>query len=217
MALLIFDLDGTLIDSRLDLAHAVNATRTEMRRGPLAQELIFSYVGNGAPVLIKRAMGPDATDEEVAAALEFFLDYYRQHAVDYTVLYPGVRESVEKLHDAGVRLAVLTNKPVRISKFILEHLGIAHRMFQIYGGNSFEHKKPHPIGIDTLRAEAGGDPETWMVGDSYVDVQTARNAGVSSCGVTWGFQPESFREFPPDVLVDRLEDFAGRFLGDCRR
>ena len=212
MALVIFDLDGTLIDSRLDLAHSVNATRAQAGRGPMPHEQIFSFVGNGAPVLIKRAMGPDASEEEVRNALEFFLDYYRHHALDYTVLYPGVRESLNQLHSAGAKLAVLTNKPVRISRRIMEGLGVAPLFFQIYGGNSFEHKKPNPIGIDTLRAEASASAEdTWMVGDSYVDIQTARNAGVASCGVTYGFQPETFREFPPDVVVDRLEDFAGRF------
>ncbi|HTA44896.1 MAG TPA: HAD hydrolase-like protein [Bryobacteraceae bacterium] len=212
MALLIFDLDGTLIDSRLDLAHAVNATRAQAGRGPLPHEQIFSFVGNGAPVLIQRAMGPDASEEEVRNALEFFLDYYKHHALDYTILYPGVLEALTRLHSGGAKLAVLTNKPVRISHRIMEGLGLAQLFFRIYGGNSFEHKKPHRIGIDTLRAEANAaDKETWMVGDSYVDVQTARNAGVASCGVTYGFQPETFLEFPPDVLVDRLEDFADRF------
>jgi phosphoglycolate phosphatase len=211
--LLIFDLDGTLIDSRLDLAHAVNATRAEAGHGPIPHETIYSYVGNGAPVLIKRAMGPNATDEEVAAALEFFLDYYRHHAVVHTELYPGVRESLERLHAAGAILAVLTNKPVRISRSIMDHFDLSKLMLQTYGGNSFEHKKPHPVGIDTLRAETGAAKEdTWMVGDSYVDVQTARNAGVRVCGVSYGFQPESFAEFPPDVLVDRMEEFAARFL-----
>ncbi len=213
MSLLIFDLDGTLIDSRLDLAHAVNATREDRRLGPLPHEVIFSYVGNGAPVLIRKAMGPNASDEEVAGALEFFLDYYRHHAVDYTELYPGVRDSVERLHAAGHTLAVLTNKPVRISGSIMDHFGLTKFFARIYGGNSFEHKKPHPIGIDTLRAElnAAAD-DTWMVGDSYVDIQTARNAGVPCCGVTYGFQPESLSEFPPDILVDRIEDFAARFV-----
>jgi phosphoglycolate phosphatase len=112
-----------------------------------------------------------------------------------------------------MKLAVLTNKPVRISNAIMEHFGLMRLMFRIYGGNSFEHKKPHRIGIDTLRSEAGAEPDdTWMVGDSYVDVQTARNAGVPCCGVTYGFQPETFREFPPDILVDRLEVFADRLL-----
>ena len=209
MPLLIFDLDGTLIDSRLDLAHAVNATRAQAHRGPLPHEQIFSFVGNGAPVLIQRAMGPEASGEEVRNALEFFLDYYRHHALDYTVLYPGVIEGLERFHAAGAKLAILTNKPVKISHRIMQGLGVAKLFFQIYGGNSFEHKKPHRIGIDTLRAEVDAAAgETWMVGDSYVDVQTARNAGVACCGVTWGFQPESFREFPPDVLVDRLGDLA---------
>jgi phosphoglycolate phosphatase len=213
MPLLIFDLDGTLIDSRLDLAHAVNATRAQADRGELPHEQIFSFVGNGAPVLIKRAMGPEASDEEVERALEFFLDYYRHHALDYTVLYPGVRESLDRLHATGARLAVLTNKPVRISRRIMEGLGLSALFFQIYGGNSFAHKKPHRVGIDTLRTEVDASLEdTWMVGDSYVDVQTARNAGVACCGVTYGFQPETFREFPPDVLVDRLEEFADRFV-----
>ena len=212
MPLLIFDLDGTLIDSRLDLAHAVNATRAQAGRGPLPHKQIFSFVGNGAPVLIKRVMGPEATDEEVAHALKFFLDYYGRHALDYTVLYPGIRESLDRLHRARAKLAILTNKPVRVSRRIVEGLGLGDRFFQIYGGNSFEYKKPHRIGIDTLRTESETPAEeTWMVGDSYVDVQTARNAGVASCGVTWGFQPETLREFPPDVLVDRLEEFADRF------
>lgn len=211
--LLIFDLDGTLIDSRLDLAHAVNATRAQAGRGPLPHEQIFSFVGNGAPVLIQRSMGPEASEEEVRNALEFFLDYYRHHALDYTILYPGVREAIEKFHGSGAKLAILTNKPVKISWRIVRGLDMARFFFQIYGGNSFAHKKPHRIGIDTLRSEAGaGADETWMVGDSYVDVQTARNAGVSCCGVSWGFQPETFREFPPDVLVDRLEDLADRVI-----
>ncbi len=212
-ALLIFDLDGTLIDSRLDLVHAVNATRAEAGKGPIPDTQIFSFVGNGAPVLVKRAMGPEASEEEVANALEFFLDYYRHHALDYTILYPEIGDSLQRLHASGARLAVLTNKPVRISERIMKGLGLAPLFFRIYGGNSFDHKKPHPIGIETLRAEVNAPAEnTWMVGDSWVDVQTARNAGVAACGVTWGFQPETFREFPPDVLVDHMADFADRFI-----
>jgi len=170
-------------------------------------------VGNGAPVLIRKAMGPDAADDDVKRALEFFLSYYRDHAVDATRLYPGVRESLDQLHEAGIQLAVLTNKPVRISEAIMQTMGLSSMLFRIYGGNSFEQKKPHPIGIDTLRAEVGVSAEqTWMVGDSIVDMQTARNAGVMACGVTYGFQPETLRECPPDLLVDRMEDFAARVL-----
>lgn len=212
-SLCIFDLDGTLIDSRLDLANSVNATRAEMGKPPLDHPLIFSYVGNGAPVLIRKAMGMDASEADVAHALEFFLAYYRDHAMDDTKLYPGVREALDQLHEAGVQLAVLTNKPVRISESIMGTLGLTSMLFRVYGGNSFEQKKPNPVGIDTLRRESGKSAEqTWMVGDSIVDMQTARNAGVRSCGVTYGFQPETLGACPPDLLVDRMEDFAAHVL-----
>lgn len=212
MALLIFDLDGTLIDSRLDLVHATNNTRAHLGLDPIEPELIYSYVGDGAPVLVRRALGPDATEHDVSKALGFFLEYYRHHALDYTTLYPGVRESLERLHSAGQQLAILTNKPVRITHRILDGLGIAPLFFEAYGGNSFDRKKPDPIGIDTLRAEAKAEAkETWMVGDSHVDVRTARNAGVFAVGVTWGFQPESLREHPPDLLIDHMAQLLDYF------
>jgi phosphoglycolate phosphatase len=214
MDLLIFDLDGTLIDSRLDLAHAVNATRAHMGMTGLEFERVYSYVGNGAPVLIRRALGEQATELEVEEALEFFLEYYREHALDYTKLYPGVKESLERLGAAGKQMAVLTNKPVRMSKAIVEGLGVAGHFFEVYGGNSFDFKKPHPIGVETLMREAGVDrTQTVMVGDSAVDVNTAINAGVRSCGVTYGFQPETLNEPKPDVLVDRMEQFVEWVLG----
>jgi phosphoglycolate phosphatase len=214
MDLLIFDLDGTLIDSRLDLAHAVNATRKHMGMTPLEFERVYSYVGNGAPVLIRRALGEQATEAEVEEALEFFLEYYRDHALDFTRLYPGVKESLERLEAAGKRMAVLTNKPVRMSNAICEGLGIAGHFFQVYGGNSFDFKKPNPIGVQSLMRETGIGPErTVMVGDSGVDVNTAINAGVRSCGVTYGFQPETLKEPKPDVLVDRMEQFVEWVLG----
>lgn len=213
MDLVIFDLDGTLIDSKLDLAHAVNATLTHMKLPQLPHELISSYVGNGAPVLMRRALGPDASKEQVQRALEYFLAYYADHKLDYTRLYPGVAESLDRMHGDGVRMAVLTNKPVRISRAILDGLGVASHFFQVYGGNSFEQKKPHPIGVDTLRAEANVERgRTLFVGDSAVDVQTARNAGVACCGVTFGFQPETFESDPPDFTVDRMQDLAQTVL-----
>jgi phosphoglycolate phosphatase len=204
--LFIFDLDGTLIDSKLDLAHAVNATRAHLDLPPLEHELIFSYVGNGAPVLIRRVLGPEASEELVNQALEYFLAYYREHMLDYTVLYPGVRETLEKLDNGERRLAVLTNKPVRISAAILDGLNVGQHFFRVYGGNSFEQKKPDPIGIETLLREAGARKErTLMVGDSAVDIQTARNAGIPCCGVTYGFQPESLAACPPDFLIERMD------------
>jgi phosphoglycolate phosphatase len=214
MDLLIFDLDGTLIDSKLDLAHAANAARGHLGMPPIEHERVYSYVGNGAPVLIRRVLGPDATEAQVEEALEFFLEYYREHMLDYTILYPGVRESLDRLCDAGVRMAVLTNKPVHISRAIVAGLGVGGHFRQVYGGNSFGFKKPHPIGVDTLIAECGAARDnTMMVGDSSVDIQTARNAHVKSCGVTYGFQPETLRSVPPDLLVDRMEDLAEWVIG----
>jgi phosphoglycolate phosphatase len=213
MDLVIFDLDGTLIDSKLDLAHAVNAALRHLGVAELPHELIATYVGNGAPVLMRRALGPDASEDEVERALAYFLAYYNDHRLDYTRLYPGVRESLDRLRDGGVRMAVLTNKPVRISRLILDGLGVASHFFQVYGGNSFEQKKPHPVGVDTLRHEARvGRERTLFVGDSAVDVKTARNAGIACCGVTFGFQPETFDEEPPDFLVDRMEKMAEEVL-----
>src|SRR5579862_8202153 len=209
MSLLIFDLDGTLIDSKLDLVHAVNAARGLMNLPPISEELVSSYVGNGAPVLMRRALGPEASEEDVARGLEFFLKYYRTHMLDNTRLYPGVKEALDRLREAQVKMAVLTNKPVRISRAIVEGLGLQQHFFQVYGGNSFEQKKPDPIGIETLLRESGQPRErTIMVGDSGVDVQTARNAYVKACGVSYGFQPETFVEYPPDILVDHLGELA---------
>ena len=207
--LLIFDLDGTLIDSKLDLAHAVNATRGHMGFPPMEHDTVYSYVGNGAPVLIRRALGPPASDADVQRGLDFFLAYYRDHMLDYTVLYPGVREALDRLLHAGVKMAVLTNKPVRISQAIVDGLGVGGHFQRVYGGNSFARKKPDPIGIETLLADCSAARErTVMVGDSAVDIQTARNAGVRSCGVTYGFQPETFLAEPPDLLVDRLDELV---------
>lgn len=214
MELLIFDLDGTLIDSKLDLAHAVNATRAHMTMSPLDHERVYSYVGNGAPVLIRRALGEQATEGEVQEALEFFLEYYREHYLDYTTLYPGVKQALDRLRAAGKRLAVLTNKPVRISRAILDGLGVGGHFFQVYGGNSFDFKKPNPIGVKALMQEAGvSADQTLMVGDSSVDIQTAVNAGIPSCGVTYGFQPETLADPAPDRIVDRMEELADWLLG----
>jgi len=213
MDLLIFDLDGTLIDSKLDLAHAVNATRAHMTMSPLEHERVYSYVGNGAPVLIRRALGEQATEAEVQEALEFFLEYYRDHCLDYTTLYPGVKAALDRLRAAGKRLAVLTNKPVRMSRAILDGLGVGGHFFQVYGGNSFDFKKPNPIGVLTLMREAGVSAgQTLMVGDSSVDIRTAVNAGIPSCGVTYGFQPETLADPALDKLFDSMPELADWLL-----
>jgi phosphoglycolate phosphatase len=214
MSLLIFDLDGTLIDSKLDLAHSVNAARKYMGLDPISHDLVSTYIGNGAPVLIRRVLGPDATDEQVAKTLDYFIRYYTEHCLDNTSLYPGVKEALDRLSaQHGVRMAVLTNKPVRISNHIVKGLGCSDHFFRIYGGNSFDRKKPDPIGVEKLLSESGvSRKDAVMVGDSAVDVRTARNANIRACGVTYGFQPETFAAEPPDFVVDDLGELAEMVL-----
>jgi len=208
--LLVFDLDGTLVDSQRDLADAVNATRAWMGLEPLPPITVAQYVGNGAPVLVQRAL-PDAGKEDWSRGLKYFLEYYRDHMLDSTVLYPGVREALDQLHAERIPLAVLTNKPIRFSLQMLEGLGIDLHFFRVYGGNSFPEKKPDPSGLNALVVESGAHrARTIMVGDSAVDIDTARNAGVQACGVRWGFQPETFVSSPPDFLIDDLRELVGR-------
>jgi len=206
--LLVFDLDGTLVDSQRDLTESVNATRAWMGLGSLPAEIVARYVGNGAPVLVQRAL-PDASEEDWSRALKYFLDYYREHMLDSTRLYPGVREALDELHAAGIPLAVLTNKPIRFTLQMLEGLHLDLHFFRVYGGNSFPEKKPDPTGLNALIAEArAGRDRTVMVGDSAVDVQTARNAGTRACGVRWGLQPETFVASPPDFLIDDMRELV---------
>jgi phosphoglycolate phosphatase len=211
--LLIFDLDGTLIDSKRDLTDSVNATRAWKQLPPLPDDIVSAYVGNGASMLIRRAL-PHLTNEEHADAHKFFLKYYRDHMLDATTLYPGVREALDRLHAEPVTMAILTNKPVKFSVHLIAGLNLDGHFFRIYGGNSFQEKKPHPVGIEKLIEESGADRgRTVMVGDSAVDVNTARNANVQACGVSWGFQPETFEHAPPDFIIDDLSALANKVLG----
>jgi phosphoglycolate phosphatase len=212
--LVIFDLDGTLVDSRLDLVHSVNAALRHIERPELPADLIASYVGDGAPILIQRALGDEATDEElVRRGLDFFLSYYREHKLDHTTVYSGVKEALTSIQRGsnGVsrKMAVLTNKPVGPSRAIVEALGLGQFFSQVYGGNSFTTKKPDPEGARKLLDENGVQPEhAAIVGDSHVDVETGRNAGMWTVGVNYGFAPHTLRQAPPDVVVDSPHEFG---------
>lgn len=206
---MVYDLDGTLIDSALDLALSVNAVRDHMRMAPLEHPLIYSFVGDGAPKLIERALGSEAPASDVDRGLRYFLDYYREHMLDNTRLYPGVRESLDAFRAAGRRQAVLTNKPEKFSRGIIEGLELTDHFFEVYGGNTFATKKPDPEGLRKLIDESGlSNEQTLMIGDSSVDVLTARNTGVAACGVTYGLRPESLEQHPPDILVDSMPELA---------
>jgi phosphoglycolate phosphatase len=209
---LIFDLDGTLIDSKQDLIHSVNAMLRELGRGELAEGTISGYIGHGAPQLVARALGNGCTEEERQQALEFFLRYYETHKMDTTCAYPGVAETLGKL--ASMPMAVLTNKPVRISVRILDAMGLAKYFRAIYGGNSFETKKPDPLGARTILRELGVEPrEALLVGDSEVDVQTARNAGMLAAAVNYGFGVHDRGVHPADIYLDSFAELA-TLLGD---
>ena len=158
--LLIFDLDGTLIDSRLDLVHSVNATLRHMKRPELPDDVIASYVGDGAPALIGRALGKEASDEKlVRSGLEYFLAYYREHKLDHTHVYEGISEALASMQNShnGLprKMAVLSNKPVKPSRAIVEALGLGKFFSLVYGGNSFATKKPDPEGAQTILRETG--------------------------------------------------------------
>ncbi len=210
--LLIFDLDGTLIDSRQDLVNSVNAALRFLGRDELPSDEIAAMVGDGAPVLIQRALGDNADPVEVRRVLEHFLSYYRGHKLHHTHLYDGIPEALDALQGSnGLRrtMSVLTNKPVIPSRAIVDALGIGPRFVSVYGGNSFETKKPDPLGLSTILSETGVKPEeAIMIGDSHVDVETGRNAGTWTCGVTYGFSPQSLRDLPPDVLFDSPQELA---------
>jgi phosphoglycolate phosphatase len=211
--LLVFDLDGTLIDSRLDLVHSVNAMLRHLERPELPGELIATYVGDGAPTLIRRALGDPSDEQMFGSALEYFLAYYRIHKLDHTVVYSGIPEALARIAapQNGVQrqMAVLSNKPVNPSRAIVQALGLGDFFVRIYGGNSFPTKKPDPLGVQTILEETGFTAEeALMIGDSSVDVLTGRNAGLWTCGVTYGFAPHSLEDVPPDVVVERPRELA---------
>jgi len=215
--LVIFDLDGTLIDSRLDLVHSVNAALRHIGRPELPEDVIASYVGDGAPVLIQRALGREQVDEAVVRqGLEFFLKYYREHKLDHTTVYPGVTEALEAVRNSTNgsprKLAVLSNKPVVPSRAIVDALGLGQFFSQVYGGNSFTTKKPDPEGARKLLEECGVQAQhAAMIGDSHVDITTGRNAGMATVGVTYGFAPHTLQDDPPDILVDHPGELAALF------
>jgi phosphoglycolate phosphatase len=215
--LVIFDLDGTLIDSRLDLVHSVNAALRHIGRPELPDEVIASYVGDGAPILIQRALGGEKVEEAlIKKGLEFFLSYYREHKLDHTTVYAGIPEALAAIQQSANgtprKLAVLSNKPVHPSRAIVEALGLGKFFSQIYGGNSFPSKKPDPEGARKLLEEYGVEPQhAAMIGDSHVDVNTGRNAGMVTVGVTYGFAPHTLGDEPPDILVDHPSELATLF------
>ena len=207
--LVVFDLDGTLVDSSRDIAASVNAALGRVAPGTaaLSLEAVLSFVGEGAGLLVERSLrhaGLALSPEEV---LPVYVACYRERLLDTTRLYPGVAEALEAL--AGTTLAVLTNKPGDMSRTILEGLGVASRFARVRGAGDVPSRKPDPAGLLGLMSELGASAgETWMVGDSATDVGVARAAGTRVAGVTWGFHPAALRAAGPDRVLDLPAELA---------
>jgi len=225
--LLVFDLDGTLIDSSLDLCNSINAMLAHMGKPPLPNAIIAGYIGDGAAMLIRRALGdpsdldaPTHDETQLRQAYDYFIAWYRLHKLDNTLPYPGVLAALETIRAAHPHLlmAVLTNKPVAPSRELCRQLNLAPFFFQNYGGDSFPTKKPDPHGLLTLIAEANAiltarsepalDPaEVTMIGDSVVDILTGRRCGTRTIGCTFGIYPQGLAAAQPDTLVHHASEW----------
>jgi len=198
---LLFDLDGTLIDSKNDLVFSVQQLQKNLGFKPNSEEEITGFIGDGVVRLVERAL-PGCRGKKLTEAVEWFKRYYRIHCLDQTRLYPRVRETL--FHFRDKKLVVVTNKPVRISRRILESLGVAPRFRFIYGGDSFKNKKPHPESIQFVLRKMGiSDPRrAVMVGDGVNDVLAGQGAGTLTCGILSGIgNPRALRASRPDFLL----------------
>lgn len=209
--LLVLDLDGTLVDSSADIASALNAALQQLRPGcaPIPLERVLGFVGEGARLLIERALAHARLVLPVDQVLAVYLDRYRERLLDTTRLYAGVEQALATLAADGVGLAVLTNKPGELAREILAGLGVAERFARIKGAGDVSARKPDPAGLRALLDELGvGAPQAWMVGDAVTDVHTARAAGVRVAGAGWGFQPEALRAAAPDRILDEPRELV---------
>lgn len=207
--LVVFDLDGTLVDSKVDLANSVNHALGAFGYPLLPNETIYSYVGDGASVLIRRSLGIDGR-EILPLALETFLTHYREHLLDTTVPFPGVSESLEA-HSEAFEMALLTNKPVDMTRKILSGLSLSRYFIDVRGGDSFDSKKPNPEGLLRIMKKRGISPaETLMVGDSANDILAGQGAGAATCGVSYGLGVKGFADHSPDFTIDRFPELFHR-------
>ena len=216
-AALVFDLDGTLIDSRRDITTAINRTRDGYGLPPLALEQVINMVGEGARVLIERALGPDIPPDrippdQIDQALASYLDHYRDVCLDETRPYPGIEEMLAALAGA-YPLALLSNKGESLSRKVLAGLGLDRYFREILGGDSLPTRKPDPAGLhllaDRLDVPIG---QLLLVGDTWIDAETAQNAGALFALVEWGFpRPPGVDALKADLQVARAEELVEAF------
>ncbi|HDY8141347.1 TPA: phosphoglycolate phosphatase [Vibrio vulnificus] len=210
--LIAFDLDGTLLDSVPDLAVAADQVTRAVGFPGVTELQVRDYVGNGADILIGRALSqsltinPELSDELRAQARELFDDFYQQTGHKLSHLYPTVKETLKELHQAGFTLALVTNKPSKFVPDVLQQHGIADYFVDVLGGDSFPEKKPNPIALNWLMEKHQIQPtEMLMVGDSKNDILAAKNAGCASFGLTYGYNHgEPIAASEPDFVADSL-------------
>jgi phosphoglycolate phosphatase len=197
----VLDLDGTLVDTKDDLAAAVNVSLAALGLSPKDPQTLLGYVGNGARALLERALAPAHADR-VEEGLDVFMPWYREHLLDHAVIYAGLRAVLETLAREGAVFSVLTNKPEDMSAKILRGLDLEELCPRLIGGDTLPVRKPDPTGLRRLIAMAGVGPgATLLLGDSAVDVATGRNAGVATCAVFWGFNGQAVRGAGADAEI----------------
>ena len=212
----LFDLDGTLVDSRRDLAAGVNLLLADLGLSPLPIETVMSFVGGGARVLIRRTLNhsdPEGRISRDDPTLRRFLEHYWRVILDTSVPFPGVLQGLERLRSAGVKMAVVSNKPEEPTLHIVRELGLDRFLPIVLGGDSLPTKKPDPAMLLHSAAELGVPAaRCLMVGDSDVDVEAAHNAGMPAAWCSWGgIHPE--RPEGPDFDVHRFEQVVELLLG----
>ncbi len=213
--LLIFDLDGTLVDSRADLAGSANFMRKKFHLPPLSIDQVSPHIGGGVVHLVAGCLGRDEKDPEVPKALEIFKEHYEKHCADESRLYPGVRETLQEFKNKGKKLCVASNKITELSEKILAKLGVLELFDVVAGGDGNLKRKPDPETLE-VSFEKLGIPASRaaMIGDSRLDVLAGRNAGVAMVvGVTYGIGDlDELKESGPDRLVGRFGDLKKLFL-----
>jgi phosphoglycolate phosphatase len=213
----LLDLDGTLLDTRRDLVASTNHVRATFGLTPLDAHEVERLVGHGARVLVKRALGTEHADVDEEEGVRCFLEHYGEHCLDHTQPYPGMGELVRSLSSQGVRCAVLTNKPEQLSRKILGGLGLLDALVTVVGGDTFPERKPHPRGVEHVLERCAADrSRAVLVGDSAVDVETARAAGIAMCGVLWGFDPEGLRAPTLELVAADAAELARIILDGSR-